>query len=79
MGLYSQQQTLPTSKLEISDIGTTFDVEDNTVNWNLLGEHNMQPISLISNLEVGKVCCCEYNPISMTCSIAATFCGCLIF
>ncbi|SHN89654.1 UDP-N-acetylmuramate:L-alanyl-gamma-D-glutamyl-meso-diaminopimelate ligase [bacterium endosymbiont of Bathymodiolus sp. 5 South] len=42
MGLYSQQQTLPTSKLEISDIGTTFDVEDNTVNWNLLGEHNMQ-------------------------------------
>jgi UDP-N-acetylmuramate: L-alanyl-gamma-D-glutamyl-meso-diaminopimelate ligase len=33
---------LPTSKLEISDIGTTFNVEDNAVNWNLLGEHNMQ-------------------------------------
>ncbi|CAC9521993.1 UDP-N-acetylmuramate:L-alanyl-gamma-D-glutamyl-meso-diaminopimelate ligase (EC 6.3.2.-) [uncultured Gammaproteobacteria bacterium] len=42
MGLYSEQQTLPTSKLEISDIGTTFDVENNTVDWNLLGEHNMQ-------------------------------------
>jgi UDP-N-acetylmuramate: L-alanyl-gamma-D-glutamyl-meso-diaminopimelate ligase len=42
MGLYSEQQTLPTSKLEISDIGTTFNVEDNAVNWNLLGEHNMQ-------------------------------------
>ena len=42
MGLYSEQQTLPTSKLEISNIGTTFNVEDNAVNWNLLGEHNMQ-------------------------------------
>ena len=42
MGLYSQQQTLPTSKLEISDIGTTFDVENNAVDWNLLGKHNMQ-------------------------------------
>jgi hypothetical protein len=40
MGLYSQQQTLPTSKLEISDIGTTFDVEDNTVNWNLQLQSN---------------------------------------
>jgi UDP-N-acetylmuramate: L-alanyl-gamma-D-glutamyl-meso-diaminopimelate ligase len=42
MGLYSEQQVLPTSKLKISTIGTTFKVENNVVNWNLLGEHNMQ-------------------------------------
>lgn len=42
MGVYSQQQTLPQSTLSISNKGTTFTVENNNVDWALLGEHNMQ-------------------------------------
>ncbi|SMM99338.1 UDP-N-acetylmuramate:L-alanyl-gamma-D-glutamyl-meso-diaminopimelate ligase [uncultured Candidatus Thioglobus sp.] len=42
MGLYSERQILPTSQLKMSDIGTTFEVEGQSVDWNLLGEHNMQ-------------------------------------
>ncbi|SFV89629.1 UDP-N-acetylmuramate:L-alanyl-gamma-D-glutamyl-meso-diaminopimelate ligase [hydrothermal vent metagenome] len=42
MGIYSEQQTLPTAKLSLSENGTTFSIENNTVDWHLLGEHNMQ-------------------------------------
>ncbi len=42
MGTYSQQQTLPQSTLSMSSKGSTFKVENSTVDWALLGEHNMQ-------------------------------------
>ncbi|RUA05471.1 MAG: UDP-N-acetylmuramate:L-alanyl-gamma-D-glutamyl-meso-diaminopimelate ligase [Gammaproteobacteria bacterium] len=42
MGIYSEQQILPTADLSLSKNGTTFTVENSTVDWNLLGEHNMQ-------------------------------------
>ncbi len=42
MGIYSEQQILPTSKLLLSENGTSFNIENSTVDWNLLGEHNMQ-------------------------------------
>ncbi|SMN13330.1 UDP-N-acetylmuramate:L-alanyl-gamma-D-glutamyl-meso-diaminopimelate ligase [Bathymodiolus heckerae thiotrophic gill symbiont] len=41
-GFYSQQQILPSAMLSMSNIGTTFEIENSTVDWNLLGEHNMQ-------------------------------------
>ena len=40
-GLWSDTQTLPTQQLNTTDTGTSFDVEGATVNWHLLGEHNM--------------------------------------
>ncbi len=42
MGAYSMTQALLGSKLKINDKGSSFDVEGATVNWHLLGEHNMQ-------------------------------------
>ncbi|WXT99475.1 MAG: UDP-N-acetylmuramate--L-alanyl-gamma-D-glutamyl-meso-2,6-diaminoheptandioate ligase [Catillopecten margaritatus gill symbiont] len=42
MGIYSEQQILPTVALSLSEKGTTFTVENSTVDWNLLGEHNLQ-------------------------------------
>lgn len=42
MGVYSQRQTLPQSTLSISNKGTTFTVENHSVDWALLGNHNMQ-------------------------------------
>ncbi|SFV85371.1 UDP-N-acetylmuramate:L-alanyl-gamma-D-glutamyl-meso-diaminopimelate ligase [hydrothermal vent metagenome] len=42
MGVYSEQQILPTAVLSLSEKGTAFIVENDTVDWNLLGEHNMQ-------------------------------------
>jgi len=42
MGLYSEQQTLPNATLSISEKGTSFKVEGETVDWHLLGQHNMQ-------------------------------------
>lgn len=42
MGIYSAQQALPDSKLSLSEKGTTFTIENGTVDWHLLGEHNMQ-------------------------------------
>ncbi len=41
-GLWSGEQILPTQRLKTTNIGTSFDVEGATVNWHLLGEHNMQ-------------------------------------
>ena len=41
-GLWSSEKTLTTQTLKTTDIGTSFDVEGATVNWHLLGEHNMQ-------------------------------------
>ncbi len=42
MGAFSTTQPLPVSKLSVNENGTQFDIEGQTVNWNLLGEHNMQ-------------------------------------
>jgi UDP-N-acetylmuramate: L-alanyl-gamma-D-glutamyl-meso-diaminopimelate ligase len=42
MGLYSEQQTLPNATLLISEKGTSFKIEGETVDWHLLGQHNMQ-------------------------------------
>lgn len=42
MGLYSEQKILPATTLSLSEKGTTFNVKGGTVDWNLLGEHNMQ-------------------------------------
>lgn len=42
MGIYSEQQTLPDATLSLSKKGTTFSVENGTVDWHFLGEHNMQ-------------------------------------
>ena len=41
-GLWSTEQALPTQQLTTTKTGSHFDVEGHTVNWNLLGEHNMQ-------------------------------------
>jgi UDP-N-acetylmuramate: L-alanyl-gamma-D-glutamyl-meso-diaminopimelate ligase len=41
-GLWSTEQALPTQQLTTTKTGSHFDVEGYTVNWNLLGEHNMQ-------------------------------------
>jgi len=41
MGLYSAEQALPAQQLTTTDTGSHFDVENNTVSWHLLGEHNM--------------------------------------
>ena len=41
-GLWSGEKTLATQTLKTTNIGTSFDVEGVTVNWHLLGEHNMQ-------------------------------------
>jgi UDP-N-acetylmuramate: L-alanyl-gamma-D-glutamyl-meso-diaminopimelate ligase len=42
MGVYSQQQLLPDTPLSQSNNGTSFAVENGTVDWHLLGEHNRQ-------------------------------------
>ncbi len=41
-GLWSETQTLPKSQLNTSSAGSSFDVGSATVDWHLLGEHNMQ-------------------------------------
>ena len=41
-GVWSNEQTLPTQQLTTTKIGSHFDVEGATVNWHLLGEHNMR-------------------------------------
>ena len=41
-GLWSKTQTLPISQLNTGDTGSSFGVEDATVDWHLLGEHNKQ-------------------------------------
>ncbi|HIM95086.1 MAG TPA: UDP-N-acetylmuramate:L-alanyl-gamma-D-glutamyl-meso-diaminopimelate ligase [Gammaproteobacteria bacterium] len=41
-GIWSNELTLPTHHLTTTKTGSHFDVEGNTVNWHLLGEHNMQ-------------------------------------
>jgi UDP-N-acetylmuramate: L-alanyl-gamma-D-glutamyl-meso-diaminopimelate ligase len=41
-GLWSAEQVLPAQQLTTTKTGSHFDVEGHTVNWHLLGEHNMQ-------------------------------------
>ncbi len=41
-GVWSNEQTLPTQQLTTTKTGSHFDVEGATVNWHLLGEHNMR-------------------------------------
>jgi len=41
-GLWSSDQALPAQKLTTTKTGSHFNVEGKTVNWNLLGEHNME-------------------------------------
>jgi UDP-N-acetylmuramate: L-alanyl-gamma-D-glutamyl-meso-diaminopimelate ligase len=41
-GLWSSEQALPAQKLTTTKTGSHFNVEGETVNWNLLGEHNME-------------------------------------
>ena len=41
-GLWSSEQALPAQKLTTTKTGSHFNVEGKTVNWNLLGEHNME-------------------------------------
>ncbi len=41
-GLWSAEQALPAQQLTATKTGTSFSVEGATVNWHLLGEHNMQ-------------------------------------
>jgi len=41
-GLWSETQTLPAQQLNTTATGSSFEVEGATVNWHLLGEHNMQ-------------------------------------
>lgn len=42
MGLYSSEQALPAQVLKTNHTGTEFNVENYTVSWSLLGEHNMK-------------------------------------
>ncbi|SMN16711.1 UDP-N-acetylmuramate:L-alanyl-gamma-D-glutamyl-meso-diaminopimelate ligase [uncultured Candidatus Thioglobus sp.] len=42
MGTYSMIRALPVSSLHTTDTGSQFNVRGVTVNWHLLGEHNMQ-------------------------------------
>ncbi len=41
-GLWSHEQALPAQQLTTTKTGSSFNVEDASVNWQLLGEHNMQ-------------------------------------
>ncbi|MDC9727115.1 MAG: UDP-N-acetylmuramate:L-alanyl-gamma-D-glutamyl-meso-diaminopimelate ligase [Candidatus Thioglobus sp.] len=41
-GLWSSEQALPAQQLTATKTGTSFSVEGATVDWHLLGEHNMQ-------------------------------------
>ncbi|KAA0446052.1 MAG: UDP-N-acetylmuramate:L-alanyl-gamma-D-glutamyl-meso-diaminopimelate ligase [Candidatus Thioglobus sp.] len=42
MGVYSAKQMLPAAEISLSEKGTTFTCKDGSVDWNLLGAHNMQ-------------------------------------
>jgi UDP-N-acetylmuramate: L-alanyl-gamma-D-glutamyl-meso-diaminopimelate ligase len=41
-GLWSNEQTLPQPKISTTKTGTTFAVEEQSISWDFLGEHNMQ-------------------------------------
>ncbi|MBE8190079.1 MAG: UDP-N-acetylmuramate:L-alanyl-gamma-D-glutamyl-meso-diaminopimelate ligase [Candidatus Thioglobus sp.] len=42
LGIWSETQALPTPQLSVNKLGSQFMVDGNSLNWNLLGEHNMQ-------------------------------------
>jgi len=69
-GLWSETQTLPTQQLNTTATGSSFEVEGATVNWHLLGEHNMQNAlgAIYAAHHIGV-------PFNVTCEALDTFKG----